>query len=329
MVRAINNLSISWRVASGFVLSIALLVALTAAAVWQGHTVTSAVSTLVDSHFVASSRMQTIDGNVIRIHRAMKDVALSKSPQMLDTAVAAIPKLESAIDADLAIVRQTAVVPVESVDAVRSALDAWQKFRHQTVQLMRDGKAEEAAERTKAEGAALAKQLIGTVTKVVEISQAKAQAEAQTTISNSRTTGKLMVGACIAAAVFTLLYGALVIRSMKGPLAQAVLMAETVAAGNLDVRIEVPSGRDEFSRLMQALARMNDSLTTTIQRVRSCSDSFGLVHSRAQPPVIRTERRFAAAQCYCSQFERLCGSVGCSLGATAQILASADLGAGA
>ena len=86
MGSTINNMSIAWRVASGFLLSLTLLVALTATAVWQSLNVTRAVNTLVDKHFVASSRMQAIDGNVIRIHRAMKDVALSKSPQMLDAA---------------------------------------------------------------------------------------------------------------------------------------------------------------------------------------------------------------------------------------------------
>ncbi len=313
MGRTINSMPIAWRVASGFVLSITLLVVLTATSVWQGRNVTHAVSTLIDSHFVASSRMQAIDGNVIRIHRAMKDVALSKSPQMLDAAAGTIPGLEATIDADLALVRKTGVVSEESLGAVRSALDAWQKFRHETVQLMRDGKRDEAAERTKAEGAALAKSLIGAVTKVVETSQAKAQAEAQMTVAGSQTTGWIMVGVCVIAAVLTLLYGAVMIRSMTGPMSQAVRMAESVAAGQLNPQINVPSGRDEFSRLLQALSRMNDSLIETIQQVRNCSESIAT--GTAQIAIgnadlsQRTEQQASALQQTASTMEEIGGTV--------------------
>ena len=118
-MKVMNRMPIAWRVISGFLLSVALLIALTAIALLQGNSTTNAVGSLVDSSFLASSKMQAIDGNVIRIHRAMKDVALSKSPQMLDAAVAAIPSLEATIDADLDVVRQTGAVATEETAAVR------------------------------------------------------------------------------------------------------------------------------------------------------------------------------------------------------------------
>ncbi|WP_311220699.1 MULTISPECIES: methyl-accepting chemotaxis protein [unclassified Acidovorax] len=270
----INRLPIASRVISGFVLSAVLLVVLTGVAVFQGNLITNVVNSMVERDFLASSKMQSIDGKVIRIHRAMKDVALAKSPQMLDAATASIPSLEASIDKDLADVRQTEGVPSEQLDEVRRSLDAWQKFRRDTVQLMREGRDSEAAERTRSEGAKLATQLIGAVTKAVETSQARVRTTAEETAATIRTTSLVVVSACAVAVFLTLLYGALIVRGMKGPLAQAVGMAESVASGQLSNAAEPPTGRDEFSRLLLALSRMTTSLVDIIQRVRSSSDSI-------------------------------------------------------
>jgi len=273
-MHVLRHLSIGQRIGSGFALAIALLLGLAGLAIYQGNLGTAAVRTMLARDFAATSRMQAIDGNVVRIHRAMKDVALSKTPQALDAAVAGIPGLEKSIDTDLAAVRQTGAVPAADLDAVQAALDAWQQFRAQTVQLMREGRAEEAAERTRAQGAALAKQLIGTVGKVVEATQARTRREADETVAALQATRTVMLCACAAAVVLMLLYGARVIRSMRAPLRQAVALAEAVAAGQLGAHGALPDGRDEFSRLLQALGRMNANLVGIIQRVRSSSDSI-------------------------------------------------------
>ncbi|MFT3817392.1 MAG: methyl-accepting chemotaxis protein [Rubrivivax sp.] len=63
------------------------------------------------------------------------------------------------------------------------------------------------------------------------------------------------------------------IRSITVPLADAVRIAETVAAGDLGSRIEVTT-RDETGQLLAALKRMNDSLSGIVVQVRQSSDSI-------------------------------------------------------
>ncbi|MBL8345026.1 MAG: MCP four helix bundle domain-containing protein [Rubrivivax sp.] len=312
-MKAIDHMPIGWRVASGFVLAVALLAGLTGLSIYQGQVSKGAVSEMVGLDFVASSKMQAIDGNVIRIHRAMKDVALSKTPQMLETAVAPIAGLEKAIDDDLAVVGQAAVVPAQDVDAVRAALDAWQKFRRQTVELMREGKADEAAERTRAEGATLAKQLIGAVTKVVAGSQAQARRQAEATISTIQATSLVMLGACAMSVVLLLAYGVLVVRSMKAPMVKALALAESVATGDLCAQVEMPEGRDEFSRLLQALCRMNANLVDIIHRVRASSDSIATGSAQIATGNAdlsqRTEQQASNLQQTAASMEELSGTV--------------------
>jgi len=62
-------------------------------------------------------------------------------------------------------------------------------------------------------------------------------------------------------------------RSITGPIAQAVRVARTVAAGDLSSRIEV-TGRDETAELLIALREMNASLADIVGQVRATSESI-------------------------------------------------------
>jgi methyl-accepting chemotaxis protein len=67
--------------------------------------------------------------------------------------------------------------------------------------------------------------------------------------------------------------GWLITRSITAPIRRAVLIAETVARGDLTARIEV-SGKDEASQLLAAMRHMNERLVDVVGRVRNSSDSI-------------------------------------------------------
>ena len=64
-----------------------------------------------------------------------------------------------------------------------------------------------------------------------------------------------------------------VTRSITVPVAQAVKVAESVAAGDLTVRVAA-RGNDEVAQLLAALMKMTDSLTQIVSQVRQSSDSI-------------------------------------------------------
>ncbi|QRQ84146.1 methyl-accepting chemotaxis protein [Cupriavidus oxalaticus] len=79
-----------------------------------------------------------------------------------------------------------------------------------------------------------------------------------------------LVSAAIAAAG-----GVLVTRAITRPIERAVEVADTVAAGNLGVRIVVDRN-DETGRLLAALRDMNERLTATVTQVRASSANIAL-----------------------------------------------------
>ena len=81
-------------------------------------------------------------------------------------------------------------------------------------------------------------------------------------------------GLLIAVAVFAgIAIGWLITRSITTPIGRAVVIAETVARGDLTADIEV-SGKDETSQLLAAMRHMNERLVDVVGRVRNSSDSI-------------------------------------------------------
>ncbi|WP_338768238.1 methyl-accepting chemotaxis protein [Massilia sp. METH4] len=93
----------------------------------------------------------------------------------------------------------------------------------------------------------------------------EASEDATSTFRNGRW---LMIGLGLLAAVAGAVIAMLVTRSITRPLAQAVHVAETVAAGDLSSTISTDR-RDEMGRLLKALKDMNDALLGVVGQVRS------------------------------------------------------------
>jgi methyl-accepting chemotaxis protein len=89
------------------------------------------------------------------------------------------------------------------------------------------------------------------------------KAEAQ--YSRSRSVVSIFI---LAAALSTILLAWLLTRSITGPLKEAVIAAEYVAKGDLTQRIEI-AGKDEVTRLFQALEQMQGNLRTTLRQIGS------------------------------------------------------------
>jgi methyl-accepting chemotaxis protein len=103
-----------------------------------------------------------------------------------------------------------------------------------------------------------------------------------------------------------------VVRSITGPLMQAVDLAERVAAGDLTVDAAV-KGRDEVARLLGSLRSMKDSLHRVVGEVRTNAD--GVAHASREIAQgnsdlsRRTEQQAASLEETASSMEQLSSTV--------------------
>ncbi len=102
--------------------------------------------------------------------------------------------------------------------------------------------------------------------------------------------------------------GWMITRSITRPIDLAVRVAERVAAGDLGSVIHA-DGRDETSRLLQALKTMNDGLASIVQTVRCASDSIATGSSEIASGNAdlshRTEQQASALEVTAASMEEL------------------------
>jgi methyl-accepting chemotaxis protein len=101
-------------------------------------------------------------------------------------------------------------------------------------------------------------------------------------------------------------------RSITRPIHEAVKIAETVAAGDLTSRIEVPY-RDETGKLLSALRSMNESLVKVVGTVRASSDSIATGSNQISTGNLdlsqRTEEQASNLQQTAASMEQLSSTV--------------------
>lgn len=94
--------------------------------------------------------------------------------------------------------------------------------------------------------------------------------EATQTAKNAKI---VILGLALVAVVLAVVIAVSMTRSITGPIAQAVRVAQTVAAGDLTSHVEVHRA-DEAGQLLSALAKMNEGLTGIVRQVRDGSESI-------------------------------------------------------
>ena len=102
--------------------------------------------------------------------------------------------------------------------------------------------------------------------KLLEINRRGADAAVQQSQSDYETAFKVIIGMLVLAVVLTMLLALLLTRSIVHPLNDAVKVAEDVANGDLSKPVRV-EGRDEVTRLQQALSTMQGNLRSTIAQI--------------------------------------------------------------
>ncbi|SDD64909.1 methyl-accepting chemotaxis protein [Massilia sp. PDC64] len=137
----------------------------------------------------------------------------------------------------------------------------------------------------------------------------RAGAQAEATYTETR---RSMIILAVTVLALSALLAYRITRSITGPLATALAVARTVAAGDLSSRIDV-AGRDELGQLLAALKAMNDNLGHTVGAVRTGTDTIAAIATEVaagnQDLSARTERQAASLEETASTMEELTRTV--------------------
>jgi methyl-accepting chemotaxis protein len=106
---------------------------------------------------------------------------------------------------------------------------------------------------------------------LIHASLALLDAQLQHSVAAVQRAMALLVGSTVALSLLGLWIMVTITRGTTASVAEALHLAEAVAAGNLMTHV-CSGGRDEIGRLLQALGAMNGSLARVVSTVRHCTD---------------------------------------------------------
>lgn len=211
---------------------------------------------------------------------AARNLVLVSSAADIATEKTAVTKAHEKVEKAFAALKTSLETTREVSDQERKLFSALQGVEGKygpialdIVGLALDGKNEAAVAKMNADCRPLLAALIASANDYIQAIESQAQAEVKESAASYSFNLVILVAGCVLAVVASVVMAMFLTRSIVGPIGRAVLVAKTVAAGDLRSRIEV-SSLDETGELLGALKAMNESLVDIVTNVRQSSESI-------------------------------------------------------
>lgn len=265
------RLTVRMRLMIGFGFVLLLTTTLGMVSLYYMNTLSEATMKLYRHPYAVSTAILRINTQVIKIHRSMKDLALSKTQEQMDNAMANVSELEKNIFKDFEIVEERFLGNKSDVYAAKKLITDWKPIRDDVVRHMKAGEMAEAAAITKGRGAQHVGKIDAAITAFIDFASNKADGF----VENASCAGKNALKWSIVILITTIITGVvtsfLVSRSILGILgaepSTVVDIAVKIADGDLNVRYENnPKG------LYAAMQRMSDKLKHVIGDVSAAAN---------------------------------------------------------
>jgi methyl-accepting chemotaxis protein len=313
----IRNFRIGTRLAAGFGLLLVMLVALSLLSLnrlseTQGH-LDEIVN--VNNEKVRQSNVMLLSIN--RTSSAGKELVLASTPAERDAALNKLAQDRKEYDtAEAALAKAVGngseAREREMLAAIQKQKDVSRPVMNELVNVVKTGKAADALKVLNEKAWPTQVQWQKLIDVMLEYQDKDTAASAQAAAASYIATRNIMMGAAVVIVLLGALLARLITTSITVPIAQAVMVAETVAKGDLTVSIQI-AGKDETARLLHELQLMTQSLARVVSQVREGSESIAAGTSQIangnDDLSQRTEEQASNLQQTAASMEQLGGTV--------------------
>jgi len=280
----INDIKIGTRLAAGFGLCLLFVLGGSAMALYQLDQVSGLTERFHRHAYTVRTEVLAAKVEMLKMHRAMKDVSLAKNPEAVQAAASLVQAGEKAFFRHMETVKARFLGDPKRVDDAIKTFKEWEPIRQQDITLMMDDESE-AAEMFRRLGADKVQAML----KAFAALEQHAAMVAEQVMAGVKTTttdaSRLMLVLGILAFLSGIAATILITRGVVRPMRDALAAATSLAAGDFTLRI-ADAGRDETGQMLNAMKEMVGKLVEIITRVKDSTESLsgasGQVSSTAQ-----------------------------------------------
>lgn len=310
----IGNLSIATRLALGFGAVLALLLALTGLSQYELTHIGRINQTITQDTWTKANAIATIDVTTRANARTNLELIVNTDPQAAAKLFQRIDANRQVIDQALATVRPFFDTPQEreTLQTLEAVRGRYVKSFQAVGALLKSGEREAARQRLLDETLPILDSLQDRIIEISKIQSAEmteAGTASQKVIDDAGRMNLVLSGLALVLGAFFAWRAA---KSVTGPLAQAVTVAEAVARGDLGHPIEARTN-DETGRLMRALHDMQEKLADAVRSIRAGSETIssasGQIAAGNTDLSSRTEQQAASLEETAASMEELASTV--------------------
>lgn len=234
-----SSLTIRMRMLLGFGLLIVMLAASIVFSLLQQNKLADLTDKQYQHPFMVTNAVARADGNIVRMSRLMKDIAMLKDDADIVKLMQQVDALEQKVIEDLTFAKSRYLTSPEEMEKLIQLFKTWKPIRDQVIALKREGKSAEAGELTRTAGGPKLAEIFVSSQKIYDIAMKKAESfhNNSSDIKTSSFWLTLLIG------LITLLVGVItavvisrsVTRQIGGEPSEVVAIAHQLAAGNFNV----------------------------------------------------------------------------------------------
>ena len=271
----VRNMNIAPRAALGFGLLALLVFALGIFALMQMSSMRKQSDHVETKWLPSVMELGTLGQDLMRVRTLTLRLMLNRSPEALRDNAGKLDQLK----AGLKVTQQNYAALIgsprerELYEAFAAVQAAYLQRQDKVMELSAAGQTDEALKMINGEMTQLADKMTVALNELTTLNKQGALDASDLARAVFSSAFAWVVGMMLLTALITLLLAWGLTRSIVRPIAQALGIAQVVAAGDLTAEIVV-EGRDEPARLLEALKVMQQSLRRTIMRIADSSNQL-------------------------------------------------------
>ena len=269
---------------------------------------------LMTSDWVEAEAADALGSGAVSVARGALEMLQPGPPEAAGRATRHVEAGNKIMAAAIETLEKSGLDSVEKalVDKIKQARAASATAIGKASEQLKQGNLPDAAKAVTAEALPALDALQGDAKKLADLQKAQAEqrvVQIEKDVSSGRV---LFIGLGLLALVAGVASAYLLRRSIADPLAEALLIAETVASGDLSQDFETERGGD-FGRLLSSMGEMEDTLTDLVSRIKDSTDSITVASREIavgnSDLSQRTEQQAASLEETASSMEELTATV--------------------
>ncbi|OEZ99284.1 methyl-accepting chemotaxis protein II [Janthinobacterium sp. HH107] len=309
------KLKISTRLAVSFGLIIVLLAMVAFVSISRIRNINASTEKILNDRYVKVMLSNTIQSEV-NIQARLLSIAIIGANDA-DEVSSSVTKIQASIKKNLELLARLKTMVntpkgQELFQAVMTSRESYARTRDANIKLLQEGKSETAGIFLLTQLRYPQEKFLTALAAMASFQESLMESEGKQAAADGRMAIILTLSLSIAATAIAIALAILISRSISRPIAEAVKVAQRVAAGDLSVSIDA-RGNDETGQLLRALKEMNDNLQGIVARVRHGTDAIAHgsreIASGNMDLSSRTEQQASSLEETASSMEELTSTV--------------------